>query len=47
MAAEWMPVVRLFGFAIGLSPLLQWLVLPAAAFAIAPGLAIQHNGGSP
>lgn len=33
--SELMPVVPLFGFALGLSPLLQWLAVPAAAFAIA------------
>jgi hypothetical protein len=30
-----MPIVPLFGFNVGLSPLLQWAILPIAAFAIA------------
>ena len=30
-----MPVVSLSGFRIGLSPLLQWIVIPIAAFALA------------
>lgn len=30
-----MPLVPVFGFDIGLSPLLQWIVLPSAAFALA------------
>ncbi len=29
--SEWMPVVRLFGAEIGLSPLAQWLLLPPLA----------------
>ena len=33
--SERMPVISLFGFAIGLSPLLQWLVIPIVAFKIA------------
>lgn len=32
--SEWMPVVPLFGLKVGLSPLLQWLVIPTAAFAL-------------
>jgi hypothetical protein len=32
--SERMPVVPLFGVTLGLSPLLQWSVVPAAAFAI-------------
>src|SRR5207253_1773377 len=31
--SEWMPVMRLFGQEIGLSPLLQWIIVPAVAFA--------------
>jgi len=31
---EWMPIVPVFGLNIGLTPLIQWLVVPAAAFAI-------------
>ena len=33
--SERMPVVRLPGFDIGVSPLLQWIVVPAIAFAAA------------
>jgi len=33
--SEWMPVLTLFGQKIGLSPLLQWMVVPAAALAFA------------
>ena len=32
--SEWMPVVPVLGLNIGLSPLLQWVVVPIAAFAI-------------
>ena len=32
--SEWMPVVSVFGLHIGLSPLFQWLVIPATAFII-------------
>jgi hypothetical protein len=32
--SEWMPVIPLFGFRLGLSPLLQWIVVPAAAFGL-------------
>ena len=31
--SEWMPVIALAGQKFGLSPLLQWIVVPAAAFA--------------
>jgi hypothetical protein len=33
--SEWMPVVTLLGHKIGLSPLLQWIVVPAAALTFA------------
>ena len=33
--SELMPVIPFFGFQVGLSPLLQWLVVPAAALLIA------------
>jgi hypothetical protein len=42
--SDWMPVVPLFGLRIGLSPLLQWIVLPATAFAITRGATIERNG---
>ncbi|MBI3702526.1 MAG: hypothetical protein HY244_01430 [Rhizobiales bacterium] len=32
--SEWMPVVSVFGLHVGLSPLVQWLVIPATAFVI-------------
>ena len=36
--SEWMPVISLLSLNIGLSPLLQWIVLPAAAFKITRGV---------
>jgi hypothetical protein len=33
--SDWMPIVPIFGLRIGLSPLMQWLVVPAAALALA------------
>ena len=35
--SDWMPVIALFGFQIGLSPLLQWIVVPAIAFKASRG----------
>lgn len=32
--SEWIPVVSVFGLRIGLSPLIQWAIVPAAAFTI-------------
>jgi len=32
-----MPVIPIAGLSIGLSPLLQWIVVPAVAFAITGG----------
>jgi hypothetical protein len=32
--SDWMPVVSVFDLKIGLSPLLQWVIVPAAAFTI-------------
>jgi hypothetical protein len=44
--SERMPVISLFGLHIGLSPFLQWIVVPAVAFKIARGNATkQVNGG--
>jgi hypothetical protein len=37
--SDWMPVITLFGLRIGLSPLLQWIVVPAAAFSMAKRVA--------
>jgi len=42
--SEWMPIVSAFGIRIGLSPLLQWMVVPAAAFGIIRG---KSDGGQP
>jgi hypothetical protein len=36
--SELMPVISAFGLRIGVSPLLQWLVVPSAAFKIMTGL---------
>jgi hypothetical protein len=35
--SEWMPVLTLGGVAVGLSPLLQWILLPPVALLIARG----------
>src|SRR5207248_2359325 len=32
--SDWMPVLSLFGLNIGLSPLLQWVIIPTAASVI-------------
>jgi hypothetical protein len=32
--SEWMPAIPMFGFRVGFSPLLQWAILPATAFAV-------------
>jgi hypothetical protein len=40
--SELMPIVTVFGVKIGLSPLLQWVVVPAAAFLIARGVTREH-----
>jgi hypothetical protein len=37
--SDWMPVLNLFGFGLGLSPVAQWLVVPAMAFTLARRLA--------
>jgi hypothetical protein len=36
--SEWMPVITIAGHKFGLSPLLQWIVVPAGAFAFARGV---------
>lgn len=33
--SDWMPTVSIFGLRIGLSPLIQWLVVPIASLALA------------
>jgi hypothetical protein len=46
--SEWMPVVSIASLKIGLSPLLQWIVVPAAAFAIVGWVTTSHaEGGRP
>jgi hypothetical protein len=46
--SERMPVVSALGLRIGVSPLLQWFVVPAAAFVITKGVTAKHyNGGQP
>jgi hypothetical protein len=46
--SDWMPVIPIAGLSIGLSPLLQWIVVPAAAFAITGrGQNKQTDGGRP
>jgi hypothetical protein len=43
--SDLMPVVSLAGWKIGLSPLLQWIVVPAAAFAVMRGVTNKTTGG--
>ena len=43
--SERMPVLSMFGLRIGVSPLLQWIVVPAAAFAITKGVTANHSNG--
>jgi hypothetical protein len=46
--SDWMPVIPIAGLSIGLSPLLQWIVVPAAAFAITRARTNkQTDGGQP
>ena len=45
--SEWMPVITLFGHNFGLSPLLQWVVVPAAAFIFAKGVADSRAKEAP
>jgi len=46
--SDWMPVIPIAGLSIGVSPLLQWIVVPAAAFAITGrGQNKQNDGGRP
>ncbi len=42
-----MPSVSLLGTTMGLSPLLQWIVVPAAAFRIARGMTLKYSDGGP
>lgn len=32
--SEWMPIISLFGLNIGLSPILQWIIVPGISFLI-------------
>ena len=43
--SDWMPVIPIAGLSIGLSPLLQWIVVPAAAFAITRGRTNKQTDG--
>jgi hypothetical protein len=43
--SERMPVVSALGLSIGVSPLLQWIVVPSAAFAITKAVTVKHNDG--
>ena len=46
--SDWMPVIPIAGLSIGVSPLLQWIVVAAAAFAITGrGQNKQTDGGRP
>jgi hypothetical protein len=39
-----MPVIAMFGFRLGVSPLLQWIMVPAAAFAVARVASASDRG---
>jgi hypothetical protein len=44
--SDWMPIIPIAGLRIGLSPLLQWIVVPSAAFTITRWVTARHaNGG--
>jgi hypothetical protein len=40
-----MPMISLFGFRMGLSPLLQWVMVPAAGFALVTWMTFKHSYG--
>ena len=42
--SDWMPIVPVFGLRLGLSPLLQWLIVPTAAFKITQDMAAKYGG---
>ena len=44
--SEWMPVIALAGQKFGLSPLLQWIIVPAAAFAFTKRMAERASQGA-
>jgi hypothetical protein len=43
--SERMPMISLFGFRMGLSPLLQWVMVPAAGFALVTWMTFKHSYG--
>jgi hypothetical protein len=43
--SDWMPTVSIAALKIGLSPLLQWIVVPVAAFAIVRWATTSHPEG--
>lgn len=45
--SDWMPIVSIAGLNIGLSPLLQWIVVPGAAFAVTRRVTNHPDGGRP
>ena len=44
--SDWMPIVSVAGLKIGLSPLLQWIVVPGAAFATVRWMTTRHAEGA-
>lgn len=45
--SDWMPIISISGVRIGLSPLLQWIVVPTAAFAVTRGVSTKQSEGVP
>ena len=45
--SDLMPIVPIAGLKIGLSPLLQWMIVPAVAFAITRGVTTGQTDGGP
>src|SRR5205807_9351338 len=45
--SERMPLIPLFGFRIGLSPLLQWIIVPATAFGLVRWITFKHSNERP
>lgn len=43
--SDLMPVVRVFGFEVGLSPLAQWVVVPLAASGVARARTLSGAAG--
>ena len=44
--SEYMPVVSVAGFRLGISPILQWIIVPGCALAIARRFATKRRSGS-